>query len=122
MSFDFDFLKLIQLGILTSGIHWAIGRSKIAQPLWSRAKGKLAELLACPACSGWWIGIALGLLGLTPILTQFYIANVLLTGLLGLWTAPIFEAAFLWGLSISAIELDYMKTSSDSSASDDSSD
>lgn len=93
-----DLQQLVLLGILSSSIHWIIARSKIAKPLWSRAKGWLADLLACPACFGFWIGIFLGLGGVQP-----YPGYVSVTAVLAVFLTPVFEGALLWGLEVSSM-------------------
>lgn len=100
-----DLQQLVLLGILSSSIHWLVARSKIAKPLWSRAKGSLAELLACPSCSGFWIGWALGLIGLRPVHSGL-VVDLLLSALLAVFLTPVFEAVLLWGLHTSAIEVE----------------
>lgn len=101
-------VQLVFLGILTAGAHWIVGRSKIAKPLWSRASGWLGALLACAGCSGFWLGIALGAVGVRPLCiggggVVGTIATIIVTGILGTWVTPVFEAVLLWGLRESAI-------------------
>lgn len=96
----FSVSQLVELGIILSATHWLLARSRIFEPFWSRATGWVARLLACPACSGFWLGLACPPVNgdgwdLRPRLVQ---------GLLGIWLTPIFEAALLWGLALSAIE------------------
>ncbi len=98
-----DVGQLALLGLLSTALHWLIARSKIAQPLWSRARGWLALLLACPACSGWWLGLGLGTGGVRPVTVSWRIVEVVLCGLLAMVLTPVVEAVMLWGLERSAI-------------------
>jgi hypothetical protein len=95
---------LALLGFLASALHWLFARSHVMEWFWSRATGRLAQLLACPACSGWWLGLGLGVAGIEPVTTKLTVLNVAITGLLGLWLTPVFEAVLLWGLNASHIE------------------
>ncbi len=107
--------ELVLLGLLSASIHWIIARSLIMRWFWGRTRGWLAKLLACPACSGWWISIGLGALGLLPVqvsttfgpntLPNLALA-VLLAGASGTFLTPVFEAVLLWGLAVSGIPLD----------------
>jgi hypothetical protein len=99
-----DVGQLALLGLLSTALHWLIARSKIAQPLWSRARGWAAALLACPACSGWWLGLGLGTGGVRPVMGSWRIVEVIASGLLAVVLTPIFEGVMLWGLERSAIE------------------
>ena len=100
-------VQLVFLGVLCAGVHWLIARSRIAEPLWSRARGVLAELLECAGCSGFWIGLGLGALGLRPLCIVGGLAGdpiaAVISGILGVFVTPIFEAVLLWGLERSAI-------------------
>ena len=106
-----DWHQVALLGLMSAGLHWLVARSTIARPLWSRARGKLAELLACPACSGWWIGIGLWVAGIRPVCFDWMctawlhaIACIAVNALLGLVLTPVVEAVLLWGLERSAIQ------------------
>lgn len=104
-----DLQQLALLGVLTSSAHWLVARSEIARPLWSRARGWLGKLLACPACSGWWLGLAVHAGGLHAVEvsnagTGAVAVGFLLHGLLGTWLTPVAEAVLLWGLATSAID------------------
>ncbi len=104
-----DVHQLALLGLLTTSVHWLVGRSTIARPLWSRARGWLSELLRCPACSGWWIGLGLGAAGLRPVgglphrWEWHSVGPVVVTGLLAIVVTPVVEAIMLFGLQHSAI-------------------
>lgn len=95
---------LVALGLLCAATHWLIARSVIAKPLWSRARGRLDELLRCAGCSGWWLGLIAGIAGLRPI--GHGVIGALLSGLLGVVLTPVVEAVLLWALAQTAIERD----------------
>lgn len=97
-------VQLIFLGVIAAGAHWIVARSEIARPLWSRAGGRLGDLLACAGCSGFWLGLGLGFVGLRPFCTDHLLLDVLITGILGTWVTPVFETLLLWGLRGSALE------------------
>jgi hypothetical protein len=96
LQFNFD--SLVLLGLLGSSIHWIVARSHIMRPFWGspRLPMFLRNLLACAACSGFWLGLGLGSLGVRPASSG--LAGVLLSGLLGVFVVPVFEGALLWGL------------------------
>lgn len=96
--------QLFLLGILSASIHWILARSTIAKPLWSRARGKLDELLRCPACSGVWIGAGLTAIGIQPLDGISWWTRDVAGGLFGAALTPVFEAVILWGLERTAIE------------------
>lgn len=102
MPLDLEQLGL--LGLLTSATHWIIARAEISQPLWGRARGWFARLLACPGCSGFWLGIAFGAAGVRPTLQSWPVIGSLTSGLCAVFLTPVFEGVLLWGLERSAIE------------------
>lgn len=95
---------LLVFGALCASAHWILARSKIAEPLWSRARGSLAELLACTGCSGFWLGGGLAALGLRPLDGIPFWARLIAGGLLGAFVTPVCQAILLWGLRETAIE------------------
>ena len=100
----------VVLGLLGAAIHWLIARSLIFSPLWKNIASVsiyLDKLLACAACSGFWIGIGAGLARLRPISTGVWWFDVVATGLLGIYLVPVFEGVMIWGLSQSAIPQEY---------------
>jgi hypothetical protein len=106
---------LVVLGLLTSSTHWLVARSEIARPLWSRTRGWLANLLACAGCSGWWLGLGYGVLGLRPVSHGW--RGIVLAGVLGTILTPIFEAILLWGLSETAISVETVQEPSPETSS-----
>lgn len=70
--------QLVTLFLATFGLSYIVGRSKISLPvreaLAALHRGPvdfLLELVECPACLGFWLGLAAALLGLTPVLTPW---------------------------------------------------
>ncbi len=94
---------LFLVGILSAAIHWLIARSYVFEWFWGRTRGFLEKLLACAACSGFWIGIALGLGGIRPIIGVDWWAQVAGAGFLALYLTPVFEGVLVWGLNASAL-------------------
>ena len=101
-----DLHQLLLLGLLSTAVHWLVARSKIAEPLWSRAHGWMGSLLRCPACSGWWLGLGLGAAGIRPVSGVHVVGAVALAGLLSMVVTPIVEAVMVLGLQYSAIAED----------------
>lgn len=92
--------ELIVFGMLCASSHWILTRSTITRPVWSRARGKLDELLRCAGCSGFWLGMAWSLLAVK----HYGWPVVPVGGVLGAWLTPVFEGAMIWGLGMSAVE------------------
>ncbi len=95
---------LVLLGLLTSSLHWLGARAQVSQPLWSRARGGWARLLACAGCSGFWLGLVLGIGGLQPCVTRWAAGNIVASAVLAVFLTPVFEGVLLWGLSASALQ------------------
>jgi len=89
--------------IICASTHWFIARSKIMRWFWGRATGSLAELLECPACSGFWIGLLLDVTGVSPLGPPEKLTDPLLSGVLGLYLSPLAEALLVWGIEKSAV-------------------
>jgi hypothetical protein len=96
--------SLLVLGMLSAAVHWFVARSLVMKWFWSRARGWLEKLLVCPACSGWWISLGFGALGVRPVVATWVWLSVALAGVLGIILTPVFEGLLLWGLAVSAIE------------------
>jgi hypothetical protein len=103
-----DWSQLALLGLLAGPIHWLIGRAKITEWFWSRARrGTFAgDLLCCAACAGWWIGLALGASGVRPLTGVAELTSIAAGGVLGTLLAPVGEAVLLWGLGMTAMDDD----------------
>ena len=99
-----DLNALLLLGLLSASIHWIVARSKAMQWFWGAswlpAAGK--ALLECTACSGFWLGLGLGLAGIQPL--SHGPLGVACSGLLGVVATPVVEGVLLWGLRMSAID------------------
>lgn len=103
--------QLLLFALLCASTHWLIARSEIARPFWSRLDGFFGRLLACPACSGWWLGSVLaGTALVVPARVgdgtslAAWIAQALAGGVLGAILTPICEGALLWGLDYTRID------------------
>jgi hypothetical protein len=109
-----DLNALLLLGLLAAGIHWIVARSKVTKWFWGLdwwpapgsitsglVKEGFASLLACTACSGFWIGIGLGIAGVQPV--GHGVVGVACSGLLGVVATPVVEGVLLWGLSATKI-------------------
>lgn len=94
---------LLLHAMLCAATHWLVGRSVIMHWFWGRLEGRLEQLIACPACSGFWLGMLYCIAGIRPIQDAPLVLTVLLAGLLAIVTTPVFEAVILWGLARSAI-------------------
>jgi hypothetical protein len=96
---------LATLWLFATAFHWTVARSTIMRWFWGASwlPSFLSELLECPACSGFWLGCALALIGLRPFTTGYAILDIGVAGLLALLGVPVVEAILLWGLDRSAI-------------------
>lgn len=101
----FNWSTFVILAILASALHWLIARASITEWFWSaRWLPDFAyDLLECPACSGFWIGLGLGAAGCRPLVTGCWWADTLLAGIGAMWGVPVAEAVMLWGLERSRI-------------------
>jgi hypothetical protein len=105
-----DVSQLLLFGMLCASLHWLIARSEIARPFWSRVNGMLGRLLACPACSGFWLGGFLGGINVVePVRVDMIspttdtVMHVVAGAILGVIVTPVFEGLLLWGLERTAI-------------------
>ncbi len=95
---------LLLLGMLSASLHWVLARAEITRFAWSRAPRWLDKLLRCPACSGWWLGVLFGVLGVCPVqIAESRAGEFACAGLLAIWLTPVFETCLLWGLEHSAV-------------------
>lgn len=95
------------LSVLSAAIHWIVARSKIMKWFWGARwlPHFFRDLLACPACSGFWVGLTLGALGILPIAPlPFRWLEVLTAGVLAVWGTPVAQAIVLWGLDRSRLD------------------
>jgi len=93
------------LATLAATIHWAVARAQIMRWFWDAAwlPELLCNLLACAACSGFWLGLGLGLLGIRPLATGHAWLDVAAAGACGIVGTPLVEGILLWGLERSRI-------------------
>ena len=101
----FNWSTLLTLGILCASVHWIVARAKITEWFWDAdwLPKFLNNLLTCPACSGFWLGLLFGIAGLRPLVSSHTTLDVLTTSVAGLFCTPLVEAVFLWGLDRSKI-------------------
>ena len=101
----FSWSVLTTLTILTGTLHWLMARAEITKWFWGSILMPkfLDSLLRCPACSGFWLGLGLGSLGVRPLVTGHAWIDVLAAGTAGLYGTPIAEAVLLWALDRSKI-------------------
>ena len=90
---------LVFFGLLTAGIICLVARSSIAEPFWSKATGKLDELLRCAGCSGFWLGLWIWIVA-RPIDGE--VSCLPLSGVLGAALTPVVEDV-LWGSAETAV-------------------
>lgn len=98
-----DLQQAALLGLLSATLHWIIARSTVMRWFWSRLRGVPATLLACPACSGFWLGLGLGGIGVRPAIYENAIVEVLTAGVLAVFLTPTLQAVLLWALERTAI-------------------
>lgn len=103
---SFDWSTLATLAILTGTLHWVIARAKITQWFWNAnwLPGIMHELLECPACSGFWLGLGLGVAGLRPLVTGLWPLDLAAAGVAGIIGTPVAQGVLLWGLERTRIE------------------
>lgn len=101
----FNWSTLLTLGIITATIHWIVARSKIMKWFWNAIwlPKRVNQLLECPACSGFWLGIAVGMLGVTPLTAGSWWFELPAAGIAGTFATPVLQAVLLWGLKQSEI-------------------
>ena len=107
---------LLAFGLIITFAYYLLARASLTRPLWSRYRGRLASLMACPACSGFWLGLAfshwcpslsVNWYDNVPVETPFeWAVGFLLSGLVGGALCGILYGALHWGLAVSSIEED----------------
>lgn len=58
-----SFASLILYSMLTSTLYYLLVKATITEFLWSRYPEWLDDFLACAACSGFWYGLLVGVMG-----------------------------------------------------------
>lgn len=96
----FSWSTFATLAVLAAAIHWIAARAEITKPIWNAIwlPETLDRLLKCPACSGWWLGLGLGLAGVRPMVTGMWWIDTAAAGLCAVFGVPVAEAVLLWGL------------------------
>jgi hypothetical protein len=102
----FNWSTFATLAILAATLHWLVARAAITHWFWSwsRLPAFVNELLTCPACSGFWLGLGLGAAGLRPLTTGHAWLDIAVAGAAGIFGTPVAEAVMLWGLDRSRID------------------
>jgi hypothetical protein len=102
---SFNWSTLATLGVLTATVHWIVARAKITKPFWDAAwlPKFVDDALVCPACSGFWLGLAAGAAGIRPLATGSWWIDVPVAGVCGVFMTPLFEGLILWGLDRSKV-------------------
>ena len=98
------------LALYAASIHWIMARANVTRWFWAldwwpwprslvsgALRGFAYNLLACAACSGFWIGLGLGLAGILPLGPGLW--GVLGAGGAGVVVTPVVEGLLLWGLA-----------------------
>ena len=116
-----DLHQLALLALLGTAMHWLVARSQIMKWFWelrwwpkrvdqrtglessNTLRELFADLLACAACSGWWLGLVLGT-HVHPLHLGPWWLDWLGAGLAGVMVVPILEGALIWGLKTSHID------------------
>lgn len=88
--------------LLTAALYYLGARAMITQFLWSRYSARVDAFMQCAACTGFWYGAGLGVVGLctrTPFLGSLAWWTPFVVGLASIvWTpivANVHEAALL---------------------------
>jgi hypothetical protein len=83
--------------LLTTALFYLGARAKLTAPITRHLPGELNEVLACPACSGAWYGMACAVFGFftrTPFL-----------GASAWWTLPVIAlASMIWTPMLAALQ------------------
>lgn len=100
MSVFFNWSAFATLAALAGTLHWIIARAKITKWFWGAAwlPSFFHELLSCPACSGFWLGLGLGFAGARPLATGHTWLDIAAAGVAGVLGTPVAQAVLLWGL------------------------
>jgi hypothetical protein len=101
----FSWSTFATLAVLAAALHWLIARAQITKRFWDARwlPGMLSDLLECPACSGFWIGLGFGTLGVRPLITGHTWLDIVAAGVSAMYGTPLAEAVLIWGLDKSKI-------------------
>jgi hypothetical protein len=101
----FSWSTFAALAVFASALHWLIARAQITKPVWDAIwlPEFIYDLLSCPACSGFWIGLGLGAAGFRPLTTAHAWLDIVAAGVAAMYGTPVAEAVLVWGLDRSKI-------------------
>jgi hypothetical protein len=101
----FSWSTYVFLAIFCATVHWLVARAKITMWFWDAMwlPDSINRLLTCAACSGFWIGLGFGALGVRPLVTGHWWLDVIAAGTAAMYATPVAEAVMLWGLDRSKI-------------------
>lgn len=55
-------MLLVLFVLVTTALYYLFARAQITSWLWTRYPPFLDRLAKCPACSGWWLGLVVGII------------------------------------------------------------
>ncbi len=96
---------MILYALLTTALYYLGCRARVTHFLWSRYPRWLDDLTICPACSGYWYGLGVGLLGAwleLPFLglEPRHLATPVLVGFASIAWTPILAAAHVYAIEM----------------------
>lgn len=103
-------LTLLIFGLYCTGVYYLLARARITRWLWSRLDSvpAVGELLRCPACAGFWIGLGMShayapmdhwCWGYAPC--ALFAVHC---GVLGMVLTAVIFGLMRWGLNVAAVE------------------
>ena len=104
--------SLILFALLCTAVYYLLARAEITRWFWQPLDGVrgIGALLRCPACSGFWLGIAAG--HLAPVVDHHdhwwlaCLASSIEHALLGMVCTAIGWGAMKWALDMGAVQGD----------------
>lgn len=93
-------MTILLLPLITTFLYYLGSAANITLPVRALLPQKLTDFLACPACSGFWYGLALGIYVHVRQLTELppELAILGIAAASGVWT-PLLAAVFLRSLA-----------------------
>lgn len=104
MSPDLWLVRLAELAIFASAIQYLLGEASIFDRPRSKLPAILQQLLRCPACCGFWLGLGAGALGLSPWGGRW---GIPLTGLAAIAIVPTVRGLMALGWAASQPDHDH---------------
>lgn len=98
MSPDLWIVRLLELGIFLAALQYLLGEASIFDRPRNALPAILQQLLRCPACCGFWLGLGAGWLGVTPWLGRW---GIPLTGLAAIAIVPTVRGLMALGWAAS---------------------